>query len=38
LIDEKSRLALRPLFSGEKIPVERMFVALWAATAIGPAI
>jgi len=29
LIDEKSSLALRPLFSGKKIPVEWMFIALW---------
>jgi len=38
LIDEKSSLALRPLFSGKKIPVERMFIALWTAIAIGLAI
>jgi len=38
LIDEKSSLALRPLFSGKKIPVEWMFIALWTAIAIGLAI
>jgi len=38
LIDEKSSLALRPLFSGQKIQVEWMFTALWTAIAIGLAI
>src|SRR5271163_203564 len=35
LFDEKSSLALRPLFSGQKISVEWMFIALWTAIAIG---
>jgi hypothetical protein len=29
-------LALRPLFSGKKIMVEWMFIALWTAIAIRP--
>jgi hypothetical protein len=37
-MDEKSSLALRPLFSGKKIPVERTFIALWTAIAIGQAV